>query len=370
MKKLLARYQNSRLNTLISEHEKYVAFAFFAGGFIFDTVTIGRIDRLADLIVLCLYMLGLTLALYCYNLADDGTWKNTLLGQVETYLPLAIQFLFGGLSSAFVVYFARSVSLTKTMSFFLILIVVLIANEFLRKRISNKYFQFGLYFFINFTFFSIIIPVFTKTTNPTIFLVSGLVSLTITLLFISWIYWKSPSTRAETHLLRLVGMIISIYLIINTFYYFKLIPPVPLALQTGIIAHDVQKIDGKYVVTYEADEWYIFWREHRSRFRYRPGEKVYAFTSVFAPTEINKAIFHRWKWYDAARGEWQVMDDIGFKIKGGRDDGYRGYTYKSNVIAGQWEVELVTEEELVLGAIKFEIVAGKTRPGKLVKRTF
>lgn len=356
MKRALVKFRNSAFRRYIQKHQKYAPLIFFIGGFIFDSLTLGRIDRLYDLIVLCLYMTLLTVALYLYNLADDGKWKNTILERFEVYFPSVIQFFFGGLSSAYVIYFSRSVSLSKTISFFIILIALFVANEFLKKRISNKYLQFSVYFFVNFTFFSFIIPVFIKEMNTNVFIFSGLVSLVFTLIFIIVIYSISPSTRAEIHIAKIIGILFIVYGTINLFYFFKLIPPVPLALDSGIVAHNIKMENNKYVVTFETDEWYVFWRQHRLKFIYVPGENVYVFTSIFAPTDIEKSIYHRWEWYNDTTDEWDIVEDIGYNITGGRDDGYRGYTFKNNVKQGLWKVEVITEEDLVIGIIDFEII--------------
>jgi len=356
MKRTLVKFRNSKFRRYIRKHQKYAPLIFFIGGFTFDSLTLGRIDRLYDLIVLCLHMTSLTITLYLYNLADDGKWKDTFLERYQEYFPLAIQFFFGALSSAYVIYFSRSVSLTKTISFFIILVALLVANEFLKKRISNKYLQFSVYFFVSFTFFTFIIPVFIKVMNTNVFIFSGLISLIFTLLLIIVIYKISPSTRAEIHIGKIIGIVSIMYATINLFYFFNLIPPVPLALESGIVAHNVKVENNKYVVTYETDEWYVFWREHRLKFLYNQGEKVYIFTSIFAPTDIEKSIFHRWKWHNDNTNEWEIVEDISFDITGGRDDGYRGYTFKNNVKQGLWKVEVITEEELILGVINFEII--------------
>ncbi|NQU35683.1 MAG: DUF2914 domain-containing protein [Bacteroidetes bacterium] len=315
-------------------------------------------------------MAFLSITIYLYNLADDGSWKNTILERYEAYFPLAIQFLFGGLSSAFVIYFSRSVSLSKTASFFIILILLFVANEFLKKRISNKYLQFSVYFFISFTFFTFITPVFIREMNTYIFVFSGLLSLVCTLVLITIIYRVSPSTRAEVHIWKLIGIVLSIYSLINIFYFFNLIPPVPLALDSGIVAHNIKLENNNYVVTYETDEWYVFWREHRLKFIYNPDEKVYIFTSIFAPTDLEKSIFHRWKWYNDNTNKWEIMEKIGYNITGGRDAGYRGYTFKNNVKQGLWKVEVITEEEMVIGVIDFEIVVDSSNDltGVVVKK--
>ena len=41
-------------------------------GFIWDTLTLGRIDRLYDRVILSTYMISLSTCLYLYNVADDG----------------------------------------------------------------------------------------------------------------------------------------------------------------------------------------------------------------------------------------------------------------------------------------------------------
>lgn len=356
MKRTLVKIRNSWLRRFVEKHQKYAPILFFIGGFIFDSLTLGRIDRIYDLTVLCVHMTLLTVTLYLYNLSDDGKWKGSWLERYEVYFPLAIQFFFGALSSAYVIYFSRSVSLSKTIAFFIILVALFVANEFLKKRISNKYLQFSIYFFVSFTFFTFIIPVFIGEMNTRVFIFSGLVSLVLTLLLIAVIYTVSPSTRKEVRLIKMIGIVCILYITVNLFYYFNLIPPVPLALENGIAAHNVKVENGRYEVSYETDNSYVFWREHSSRFTYRPGKKVFVFTSIFAPTDIKKSIFHRWKWYNDSTGEWEIIEDIGYDITGGRDNGYRGFTYKSNLKSGLWKVEVITDEELILGVVGFKIV--------------
>ncbi|WP_435134491.1 DUF2914 domain-containing protein [Formosa sp. A9] len=371
MKRTFSKLKHCGLTDFIRRHQKYAPILFFIGGFIFDTLTLGRIDRTYDLVVLCLHMSALSITLYLYNVADDGKWKHTALERFEPYFPLAIQFFFGGLSSAYVIYFSRSVSLSKTASFFVILVVLLLANEFLKKRISNKYLQFSIYFFISFTFFTFMIPVFIKDMNPNIFLISGGVSLCVTVCLILFIYAKSPSTRAEIKLAKLLSIILSIYLSINLFYYFKLIPPVPLALQTGIVAHNITKENNQYTITYEQKKQFIFWRDYRSKYIHTPNTPVYVFSSVFAPTALEKSITHRWMWFNKVKDTWEVADDIAFNITGGRDQGYRGYTYKNNIKPGLWSVHVLTEEELLLGVIEFEIITDSLQaPKRLITKTY
>ena len=370
MKRTLVRYRNSTLRSFVQRHSKYAPLFFFIGGFIFDTLTLGRIDRTYDLVMLCVHMTSLSLTLYLYNLADDHRWTGTFLERYEVYFPLAIQFFFGGLSSAYVIYFSRSVSLSKTAAFFIILVLLLIANEFLKKRISNKYLQFGVYYFISYTFCSFMIPVFLKELSTRIFLMSGIVSLLSTFALLLFIYGKSPSTRKEIQLGKMIAIIFLIYGTLTLFYFLKLIPPVPLALDKGIVAHHVALRNNTYYVTYEAEDSHVFWRKHKLKFSHAENEDVYIFSSIFAPTDLTKTIFHRWRWFNTQTDSWETVEDIGYAITGGRDGGFRGYTYKSNTKPGDWEVQVLTDDEQVLGVISFEIVEQENGSPKLTTERF
>lgn len=361
----------SRFRAFITRHKKYLPVIFFIGGFIWDSLTLGRIDRLYDRMILSTYMVMLSVCIYMFNVADDGKWKGTFFERYEEYLPLATQFFLGALCSAFVIYFSRSVSFTKTLSFFVILVILLFANELLKQKISNKYLQFSAYFFVNFTFCTFFIPVLVKQMSTFVFIISGLISLGTTMALIIYIYAVSPSTRAEIQKGKTLGIIAGIYLMINIFYYFNLIPPVPLALESGIVAHNVEKTNGDYVVTYQQEVWYKFWRENSLTYIQEPGTNVYVFTSIFAPTDLQKSVAHRWKWKNPDTGEWQIADNIGYEITGGRDKGYRGFTYKNNINEGIWKVDVITEEGLVLGIIDFEIEIDSTgQIGGLKTRVF
>ncbi len=344
----------TRFRAFIRKHKKSAPVVFFVLGFLWDSLTLGSIDRLYDRVILCVYLISLSGSLYLYNLTDDDKWKGTFLERFEDYFPLAIQFFIGGLCSAYVIFFSRSVSFTKTVSFFVILVILLFANELLKKRISNKYLQFGTYFFVNFTFFTFFIPVLVNAMNTFVFVVSGGISISSTLFLITFIYKKSPSTQNEINKAKLVNLILVIYAVINGFYFFNLIPPVPLALEEGIVAYNVEKQNGSYAVTYQPEGLIPDFKKTMYR---NKGEPIYIFTSIFAPAELKKEVNHHWQWKNRNTEEWETTDEIKFEITGGRDGGYRGYTYKNNLKPGDWKVDVTTEDEKILGRIKFEVIA-------------
>ncbi|MFH5831893.1 DUF2914 domain-containing protein [Halalkalibaculum sp. DA3122] len=361
-----------KVKAAYERHQKYLPVLFFIGGFIWDSLTLGRVDSLYSNIVLCTYLTALTVCLYLFNLADDGTWKGTFLEQYERYLPLAIQFFLGGLCSAYVIFYSRSVSLTKTMAFFVILVILFLANESLKHRISNKYLQFGAYFFVNFTFLTFFLPMVLNEMNTFVFLVSGATSLGFTLFFILYIYIRSPSTRRDINGFKITGLIIGLYLLINSFYFLNLIPPVPLALEQGIVARHVEKEENRFTVTYQPNtKYYVFWRPYAPEIYLRQGDSLFVYTSIFAPADLQKSVYHRWRWYSPHTESWEVTDEIGYEITGGRSGGYRGYTYKEQLSPGRWKVEVVTDEGQVLGSIDFRLHKDSTQhQAELVRETY
>src|SRR6185295_10697977 len=115
-----------------------MAGVFFLGGVVWDTLTLTRIDRLRDNLILLLYLLilgGLIVATTRAELGgsiphagsqDSVPWRE----RVRPYYRRIIQFLLGGQFSAYAVYYFKSASLTSTWVFFVLLVGLLVTNEF------------------------------------------------------------------------------------------------------------------------------------------------------------------------------------------------------------------------------------------------
>jgi hypothetical protein len=101
--------------------------------------------------------------------------------------------------------------------------------------------------------------------------------------------------------------------------------------------------------------WWMFWRRDERDLAWRPGEPVYCFTAVFAPTRLQSRIVHVWERLDEASGEWAESDRIGYDIVGGRDYGYRGYTLKRTMRPGRWRVRVETSGGRLLSRIPFTV---------------
>jgi len=153
----------------------------------------------------------------------------------------------------------------------------------------------------------------------------------------------------------------------NLCYFAKILPPLLLALADAGVYHSVKKAGNVYQAMEEAQPWVSYLGaqpiEHLA-----PGDKLYLYSSVFAPARVSTQIVHRWEWYDPAAKTWQPQSRVSFSINGGRDGGYRVYSVKSRPKAGDWRVNIATGDGRQLGRIRFA-VAVETLSGALVPRT-
>ena len=335
-------------------YQKYLPVVSFVGGFLWDSLTLTRIDRMSDNLILLAYLLLTGTLILLVNRIESGTLRQRFLVKYREYYPLGIQFFLGGLFSSYVVFYFHSASLTRDWIFLGILVILLVANEFLEKRLTNRYLQISLYSLVTLSFFIFFLPVLIHQMGMGIFFLSLFLSLALmgAILAILFRKWKIISL---SEFKRLSLLVVSIYFLVIVFYLGNLIPPVPLSLKSGGIYHHVHREGDTYVLRFPRPAWYQFFKQSENPFRYSPGDTVFCFTAIFAPTRLHTRIRHLWQRYDPEQDAWITTDYLGFEILGGREGGYRGYTFKRHVQPGKWRVQVVTTEKKILGRINFRI---------------
>ena len=353
-----------RSQKIIEWYERRLAPVAFVIGFVFDSITFTRVDFLFDHVILIGHLLIAASGITLVNAYASGRLRGEFMARFALFYPLAIQFSFGALFSGFTVLFSRSGSIAGSWPFLLILAVILVGNEFFRERYKRFIFHIGIYFVALFSYAIIVVPVLLRDIGPWIFVLSGIASILAIAFLAAILAFVAPAIIRENRM-RLIGTIGGIYLVFTLFYFTNVIPPVPLTLKHLGIYHSLERLDnGKYRLEYEDAPWYAFFDGASSTIHWMPGKKIIAFSSVFAPTDINTKIVHRWLYYDEAVGRWVERSTIGFTMKGGRDTGYRGYSEKKAITPGKWRVEVRTDRGELLGRTTFEVVE-TTAPPKL-----
>lgn len=354
-----AVYERTKL--FLKKYERIISPLAFLIGFIVDSLTLTRIDQLFDNAILSSYILIAALSIIVANAYDSGKMRNWLMNHIAPFLPLVIQFAFGGLFSGFLVFYSRSSSFTASWPFIAILLLLILGNETLKARYLRLTFQISIFFIVAFSYFIFLVPVLLKSMGDDIFIFSGFISL-LTVWLLIRILRRVAFSRYEESRTILKSSILTIYVAFHVLYFTNIIPPLPLSLKEIGIYHSVARQNGNYLLSFEPAPWYEF-RETSGIFHVQNnGGRVYAFSSVFAPAQLSTTISHRWQKFDEKTSLWVTMSRVPFPISGGRDNGFRGYTIKENVTPGKWRVDVVTAREQVIGRFSFTVLPEATTP--------
>lgn len=358
-----------KLYQFFHRYKRFLPVISFVAGFSWDSFTLTRIDLWSDNLILLSYLVLLGLLITIVNFVQDEVITRPFILKWQNFYPLAIQFFLGGLFSSYVVFYFKSSALSKNWIFLLLLVLILVGNEFIENRLANIKLQFSLFFLATFSFLIFFLPVLVKAMNRITFIASGVLSLALVLGLLHFIV-RNSKLKSRTDLHQTIIIISFLFLLINVFYFLNWIPPVPLALKEGGIYHHISRSEDGYVLKFEKGPWYHFWKNSDQVYHYQQGDTVFCFAAVFAPTRLNKKIFHRWQIYNNQQRLWNTTDYLGYHIYGGRDGGYRGYTYKRNIQEGKWRVNVETEEGQLLGRISFSLLlsSGPRRSLKTIIR--
>jgi hypothetical protein len=337
--------------------KRYEGPAFFTAGFLFDVFTLRRIDDWLKLgfQILFIILLGV-LIFFEYREATRQQPVPPFLTKIWKYQIEIVHFLFGSMLSAFVIFYFKSASLTRSVTFFLLLVILMFLNEFPKVRRYGVRLRAALYSFCLTSFFVYFLPVLFGFLSPWLFLVAIVLSVggTAALVFFAT-RGELPEIR-EKNAIRLGLPALLIQLIMVTSYFLKVIPPVPLSMTFGGIYHKVEK-DEAGIKLYSLKPWYNFWSHGDRTFQARAGDVLYCFVRIFAPARFGHTVYLHWYLYDEHLGQYVEQDKIPMEIHGGREEGFRGYAYKSHYQPGDWRVDVETSDERVIGDIGFSVVA-------------
>jgi len=347
------------LRRLYVRHEHVGPPVLFFGGVSWDALTLCRVDTLLDNLILGFYLLLLGGFVVVAVLHRHERPLPKVLRTISVWSPGAIQFLCGGLFSAYVIYYTQSASYTTASLFLIVLVALLVANELVWERTWSTYLLIGVYFLAVFCYLTFTVPVVFGTMGFTVFLASGLLSagvgIGLVLLLRALGVFVTPRAR-----LGAISVVLGLFGVVTLFYVNHWIPPVPLALEDGGIYHDVRQEDDVFVLRYEEPPWYRPGQADSDPVHYAAGDTVYCFTAVFAPTALQTQIYHRWQYHDPRNGDWVDTDRIGYRVSGGRRRGCRGVTFKEHVRPGDWRVTVETADRRPIGRIRFQVQPADT----------
>lgn len=358
------------MKPLIEFHQKWQHLAspsFFIGGFLLDIVTLGRIDDLSNILIFSFYLLVsfLVFFLELVNLQisiENGqpssaplpNWNfrgQSLEHWINLYKDEVFHFAQGALLSGFTLFYFKSAELSSSLLFMTILLIPLIINEFNRVR------ELGIIIksvFLNLTLMSFIL-VYTPLPFGKVGLMVFSVGILVYLIIATLLFQLFRHSKISLELIKKYWLypFLSLAIVFYGLRLFKAIPPVPLSLEMAGIYHKVEKQYPEYKLYHER-KWWRFWHSSDEYFQAREEDRLYFFGRIFAPRGFEDRIYVRWLKYD--NGDWRTSDRIPLTITGGRDKGFRGYTYKDNYTPGLWRVSVETSGGLEIGRLSFEVI--------------
>lgn len=344
-----------------AKYERPFSSISLIGGFVFDAVTLKRVDMFWENFWVVAHLLIVAVCIVWLNWRENSGGDEANPEKAHFWLVNVMQFFFGGILSTYLVFYFRSGTIATSWPFLLILAAAFFANESFKRHYARLTFQVSLFFLAIFSFAIFLVPILFHTLGPRIFLISGGASVVFILLFIVILRIVSGERFALSRkplYLSLAG----IFAAMNLLYFYNLIPPIPLSLKDGGVYHSLVAMGpGRYTIQYEAPGPFDFLRLS-DRIHLVAGDPLYAYSAVFSPTALNTDIIHEWQWYDPASGAWVTKGRILLSVVGGRDGGYRTFSMEPDIAAGAWRVNVLTPRNEVIGRLRFDVTPVPSEP--------
>jgi hypothetical protein len=334
--------------------KSYQNALLFICGFVFDLVTIKRIDSTLDLAYQFAYLVILTfLMIYQYR-EHHHLWAPAgFIARIWHYNIEVLHFIYGGLLSNYVILYFKSSSGARPIVFFLLLVALMFANEMPQIRRFGYRLRLGLYAFCLASFMIYFVPILAGRMGALWFLLSLSISTAIVWrLSLVLVAASEDKRQARARLFTPAGTVLAG---IATLYFLRLIPPVPLSVQFQGIYHGVARDGDSFLLKATKPPFYRFWRRESRPFLARPGDQIYYFVRVFAPARFHATVNLKWEQFDERTNHYVACDKIPLAVTGGRDEGFRSYAVKSNFTPGRWRVGAETLDGQTIGFLSFVV---------------
>lgn len=336
--------------------QRLYPLAAFLGGFLWDALTIGQKVTPAAFWRLGAFLLGAALlALWLARRHESravappkGHDLRSKWRRIVWQAPyLLLQFFYGGIFSALFIFYFKSAGHLGTWLTTAFLGILLIGNEFAGDRYGRRFTLTWALFALNaILLFNFALPHLVGSLDP------------------RWFYISTGAGVLLTHgLQRLTpgrpGRIWPAWGIAGTLllaWTLGMIAPVPLVKRDLAIGREFVKAGGHYTLQVESAPAWMFWRNQAPTLHLPEGERLYGVSAVFAPRGVTADLEHRWEVLD--NGEWHQVATIRFQTSGGRERGFRGYSWVVNPQPGDWRLTVATQDGRTIGTLTVRVENG------------
>lgn len=286
-------------------------------------------------------------------MAAKPAQETRLLRYAKLIAPFLQQFTIGALLSTSLLFYWFSGAISASWPVVGIVALLMVSNEVLRKFFVRTTVQVAVFYFAFFSLSATFSAYVLNSISPSAFVAGGVASLVVmagALVVVIRIGNLGDQRKA------MWLTVACIFALMNAAYFLNYIPPIPLSLRDAGMYHDIGIANGEYTLVGEDETW-IDRVLPGQTIHLSAGDPLYAYTAIFAPTDLSTVMVHRWQYYDDTTRDWITSSALSFRISGGRSEGYRGYSLKRQLSEGKWRVSVETTRGQVLGRIRFTIVS-------------
>jgi len=364
MKKILnikSHYQKAK--AFYKNYERWLMPATLVIGFLVDYITFTSIQIAITFTLLFVYWAVAGATIIFINLYDAGkiTFRvfprqiprsSAALKYARLFAPLVLQFTFGALLSTSLVFYWVSGAFSVSWPIVVIVAAAMISNDIFRHYLLKPVVQASVYFFTTFSLLSLVLPFIFKSLDPWVFGLAGALSMALFYPYIRILFLAGDHIKEKKR--HLLAATLAIFCAMNVLYFTNIIPPIPLSLREAGLYHSLKISNGSYTMLTEP-ETFLGVILPGQTVHVKPADKIYFYTSIFAPTHVDVEIFDHWQYYDAQKKNWVTQSVLSFPIIGGRKEGYKGYSFRSNLAAGDWRIFVKNKRGQVLGRMNFAV---------------
>ena len=330
--------------------------AAFLGGFVWDALTIGQRIRVIDFWRLGAFLVGAALlTLWLARRAArevpapaDGRSLRERLAALAWQAPyLLLQFFFGGIFSALFILYLKSSGHLGTWLMAAFLAALLVGNEFVGDRYGRRFTLTWALFALNaILLLNFALPHALGSLDPLWFYASTAAGVVLT----QGLRWLAPGRPGRS------GPAWGLAAALMLAFHFDMIAPVPLVKRQLAVGLEFTQEVGRYTLQVEPAAWWQWWRGQAASVRVPEGGRLYGVSAVFAPLGVTAGLEHRWE----IRQEegWRLVSRRPFQTTGGRDRGFRGYSWVLNPLPGDWRFTVATQDGRTINVLRLRVERG------------
>ena len=340
----------------------------FLGGFAWDALTIGQRVKAVDFWRLGGFLLGAGLLIVWLAWREhrrsvepvaEAGFRHRLRGLAWRAPYLLLQFFYGGIFSALFILYLKSAGHLGAWAGAAFLGALLVGNEFVGKRYGQRFSLVWALFSLNaILLLNFALPHAVGSLSPWWFYVATGCGILLTHML-----WRFAPGRPGR-----IGPSWGVAGFLVLAWLADMIAPVPLVKQQLAVGHGFVQKGGDFTMDVEQAPVWQIWRDQARTAHVAEGENLYGVSAVFAPLGLSAPLEHRWEVRDSAG--WRLVYRNRFNSVGGREKGYRGYSWVLNPQPGEWRFVVATQDGRTIGILPVSVERGSPSPGTMKRREF